>query len=263
MTHSLKPAALSAVMFLISTFAIFAWEVPDETLHYSVRFKWGVIDANVGIATVTTHNIPGSDSFEATLSGKSINLLGHYYAASDNITGTILLQPQQPSNNAALTSRHGEFSIETITRNANGPSNNGPVTAHLPDGKVIRTRESSYASGLSTDLLSVFYYMRQIDYTTATPGATFNINLNVGNHLDNLQITYTGPEQATFAGEEKPSRHITLSFTVGGKSDRMDVWIADDEARTPLFIQGTLSVGRMECTLVDQQTIDSLQMAGQ
>lgn len=252
---------MATVLSLASASAAEAWEIPDETLHYSVRFKWGLIDANVGIATVATRNIPGSDSFMATLSGKSIDLFGHYYEVSDVITGTIILHPDQSTNTAELTGQHGEFSIETITGDTSGPSDNGPVTAQLPDGKAIRTRESSYASGLSTDLLSVFYYMRQIDYASATPGASFNIRLNVGSQIDNLIITYTGPDQITANGESQQCHHISLSFTVGNKSDLMEVWIADDEARTPLLINGSLSVGHIECNLVDQQTINTLPMA--
>ena len=261
MTLSLKSILLSVVMTAGTAVMACAWEVPDETLHYSVRFKWGLIDANVGIATVSTRNIPGTDSFEATLSGKSIDLLGHYYVASDDITGTILAHPDIQCNKAALTSQHGEFSIETITGNAEGPSKNGPVTGHLPDGKVIRSRESNYASGLSTDLLSVFYYMRQIDYAIQQPGSTFNISLSNGNQIDRLQIIYIGTDDITVNGSVNSCRHISLNFTAGSKSDSLEVWIGNDEARTPLFIKGSLSVGHMVCSIVYHQTIDSMTLA--
>lgn len=109
MTLSLKSILLSVVMTAGTAVMACAWEVPDETLHYSVRFKWGLIDANVGIATVSTRNIPGTDSFEATLSGKSIDLLGHYYVASDAITGTILAIPTSNATMQPLQASMGNF----------------------------------------------------------------------------------------------------------------------------------------------------------
>lgn len=255
-----KKVALTAVMFVASVAGSYGM-VPDETLHYSVRFKWGLIDANVGVATVTTRNLPGTDTFEATLSGKSVDLLGHYYVANDDITGTIMASPMSVTNNATLECEHGAFSIETVTYDAEGPSKNGPVVGHLDNGEVIRARQSDYASGLTVDMLSVFYYMRQIDYASCQPGSAFRINLANGNQVDHLHIIYIGPDDMEVGGAMQTCRHIALTFSVGGKSDSMEVWLADDAGQTPVYIKGALSVGHMECRLVDQQTIDSLKMS--
>ena len=245
-----------------ATVSAAVWTVPDETLHYSVRFKWGLIDANVGIATVSTRNIPGTDTFEATLSGKSIDLLGHYYIAGDDIRGTLLADPMKPSNNATLQCEHGEFTIETVTYDADGPSKNGPVVGLLDNGQVIRARQSNYASGLTIDLLSVFYYMRQIDYGESQPGASYRINLVNGSEIDHLHIVYIDEDDCEVNGESVSCHHIALTFSAGNNSDTMEVWIADDAARTPVFIKGGLSVGHMECHIVDQQTVCSLSYAG-
>ena len=66
-----------SLLALCTTLLMSAWTVPDESLNYGVRFKWGFIDANVGIATLTTHNDIAGNTFTATLSGKSVDLLGH------------------------------------------------------------------------------------------------------------------------------------------------------------------------------------------
>ena len=244
-----------------ATVSAAGWTVPDETLHYSVRFKWGLIDANVGIATISTRNIPGTDTFEATLSGKSIDLLGHYYIAGDDIIGTLMADPMKPSNNATLQCEHGEFTIETVTYDADGPSKNGPVVGHLDNGQVIRARQSNYASGLTIDLLSVFYYMRQIDYGESQPGASYRINLANGSEIDHLHIVYIDEDACEVNGESVSCHHIALTFSAGNNSDTMEVWIADDAARTPVFIKGGLSVGHMECRIVGQQIIESLTSA--
>ena len=250
---------LPAIACLLSVASAGAWEVPDETLHYSVRFRWGLIDANVGIATVSTRNLPGTDNFEATLSGKSVDLMGHYYEAGDAITGTIIAHPDASRSDAAIESKQGEFTIKTISENGDGSSKNGPVTAHLADGDVIRSRVSRYGSGLTIDMLSVFYYMRQIDYPEQTPGQTTSVALSDGSQIDDLRIVYLGEESVAPDGAEGPCSHIALTFTADGKSDSMEVWITCDDRRIPMFIKGSLSVGHMECRLIDQQTVDSLR----
>ncbi len=104
-----------SLLALCTTLLMSAWTVPDESLNYGVRFKWGFIDANVGIATLTTHNDIAGNTFTATLSGKSVDLLGHYYEAVDTITGSIMSENITSNNNESLYHESGRFAIETIT----------------------------------------------------------------------------------------------------------------------------------------------------
>ena len=252
--------AFNTILSIALPLLALAWTVPDETLHYGVRFHWGLIDANVGIAKVTTSNNPASNSFTATLSGKSINLFGHYYEATDTITGTILKDNITHSSDATLYDESGRFAIETITKDAYGKSNDGAIVQQLPNGEVVRARASNYANGLTIDLLGVFYYMRQIDYTAMTPGDAVSINIAGGNSVENLHISFIGSESIPFDGNQHETFHIKLTFSSSGsgKTDNMDVWISTDSTRIPLLINGTLSVGHIECTYLDAGTANRL-----
>lgn len=234
-----------------------AWIVPDETLHYSVRFKWGLIDANVGIARITTCNDTQAGRFTATLSGKSVDLLGHYYEAGDTITGSIMSNGISRCENENIYGEKGRFAIETITYNAEGPSSQGPVTEHLPNGKVVRSRVSNYGSGLTLDLLAVFYYMRQINYGDYSAGQSFRINISNGSQVEHLDISYIGTEDIEAGGATRSTYHISLTFSAqgSGQSDNMNVWISADNNRVPLLINGSLSVGHIECRYVDNGTL--------
>lgn len=261
MKAKLRLMALVATLYPLM---LTAWTLPNETLHYSVRFKWGLIDANVGIASISTYNIPGEQRFIATLSGKSVDLLGHYYAASDTIIGSIMSDRLTTADNEHIYKENGQFAIETITYNTQGPSKEGNVVEHLPDGQVIRSRTSNYGSGLTIDLLSVFYYMRQINYADYSPGQTFRINLSNGIEIENLNITYEGKETVESCGNPAESFHITLTFSspATSKVDSMNVWIATDDARTPLIVNGSLSVGHMECRFINAETIANIPAYG-
>lgn len=216
-----------------------AWTVPDEELHYSVRFKWGLIDAYVGIAKVSTCNSPGTGTFTATLSGKSIDLFGHYYEAQDTIVGSIMSDAVQLNSTQNISHEHGIFDIETI------------------QGNTVHSHVSHYGSGLTIDLLSVFYYMRQIDYEKYRAGQHFHIDITESDQVEALDISYLGKETLETSGE---TFHITLTFTSrqSGKSDSMEVWIATGADRTPILIKGSLSVGHMECRYLSAETLGSM-----
>lgn len=228
-----------------------AWTVPDETLHYSVNFKWGLIDANAGVATLTTENLPDSNQFRATLTGKSVNLLGHYYAVGDTMVGTMMADSMQPLYTQHLSHESGEFSIETVTYDTSGPSSLGNVVKRLPDGKVIRSRVSHYAGGLTLDLLAVFYYIRQIGYEDMKPGEQVTVNIFSGKNPETLAVTFDGVEDMVFDGKQLPVYVVSLTFSAenGGKTntDHMRVSISTDDDRVPLVVDGSLKIGHLLC----------------
>lgn len=234
-----------------------AWTVPDETLHYSVNFKWGLIDANAGIATLTTENVAGTNSFRATLTGKSVDLLGHYYAVGDTMVGSIMADTMQPIYTQHLSREAGVFSIETVTYDTSGDSSLGNVVKELPDGKVVRSRVSHYGGGLTLDLLAVFYYIRQIDYENMTPGENVRVNIFSGKNSETLTVTYDGRNEMEFDGASRQVYDISLTFSAenGGtvNTDRMRVSISADNDRVPLLIDGSLKIGHLVCRYVGNQ----------
>ena len=67
-----------SLLALCTTLLMSAWTVPDESLNYGVRFKWGFIDANVGIATLTTHNDIAGNTDIRTQSRPTHNPFGRF-----------------------------------------------------------------------------------------------------------------------------------------------------------------------------------------
>lgn len=242
--------------FMMFPFLVKGWTVPDETLHYSVNFRWGFIDANAGIATLTTRNLPDSNQFQATLTGKSINMLGHYYEVGDTLTGTIMADVVKPVYTEHISGEDGEFSIETITYDDSpGPNTEGSIVKRLPDGKVMRSRVSHYAGGLTLDLLSVFYYIRQIDYDRLVKGDEVTVNVFSGKNPETLKVTYMGRGSQSIDGTASDVFEIVLNFSTrsggAGASDEMHVMISTDDRRIPLVIDGTLKVGHLVCKFID------------
>lgn len=238
---------------LFATAVAGAWNVPDETLNYGVRYRWGLIDANAGVATLSTMNNPADGTFKATLSGKSVDLLGHYYAATDTMVGTIMANDFRPVYNEHISREAGEFQIQTVTYDHSGDSSEGNIVKTLPDGQVLRSRVSHYGGGLTLDLLAVFYYIRQIPYEQMQPGESVTVNIFAGTTPETLTVTYDGRETAAVRGEETNVFKINLVFSAqapGASSDRMEVLISDDASRIPVRIDGSLKFGHIECTLL-------------
>lgn len=228
-----------------------AWSVPNETLHYSVNFKWGFIDANAGVATLSTFNNPDDNTFQATLTGKSIDLLGHYYEVGDTIVGSMMADTTQPVYTQHISQESGEFAIETYTYNTAADPSLGEIVKRFPDGKVERRRISHYGGGLTLDLLAVFYYIRQIDYPNLSDGDKVTVNIFSGNNPETLSVTYNGTTMVNINDQEQSAYSISLVFSSQDNgqtnADSMAITISSDESRVPLTIDGSLKFGRLEC----------------
>ncbi len=242
-----------------------AWKVPDESLHYSVRYKWGFLDANAGVVKLTTQGDPADSSlFMATMSGKSVNLLGHYYEATDTLTGTYMADTVCSVYTQQVDKADGEFDIETVSYpGASNAAKLGPVVKQLPGGKVLRKRVSHYGGGVTVDLLGVFYYMRQLDYPSMKPGENSTVNLvdSTGTFTSALDITYNGPAMADSCGTQVPAYSITLTFGQPNGSEKpvaMTALISRNHLRVPLAVQGSLKFGHIQAKLIEAAIGDSL-----
>lgn len=230
------------------------WGMDDETLHYNVHYKWGFIDADAGVATLTTEVDSAGGTFTSTLTGRSVNLLGHVYTAGDTISGQIMTDTFQPVYTQRISQEEGEFSIETITYDTSASSTAGEIVKRLPDGEVVRSRVSHYGGGLTLDLLAVFYYMRQLDYEKMNPGDKTTINVFAGTTPETLTAVYDGLRQWTIGDTTYPVYAVSLSFSLDhdGRqvTDTLDVLIDASDSRIPLYIDGQLKVGHMICRYI-------------
>lgn len=239
---------LMAVIMLSVPAVLRAWTVPDETLRYEVRFKWGFIDANAGVAELSTYNIPGTNQFRATLTGKSVDLLGHYYAAGDTIIGTLMSDTVQSVYTEHLSKSAGEFAIQTITYPGAGNNGEGCVVKTLPGGRVLRERISHYGGGVTVDLLGVFYYIRQLDYSKMPPGQMVRVNIFSGTDAETLQVHYKGTAAADCCGASVAAYNVSLTFSNNSGNSapsQMDVLISTDDSRIPISVTGSLKVGHI------------------
>lgn len=257
----MKKLLITIALLWSVTFVTWGWTVPDQRLSYNVSFKWGMIDANMGVANIATFNIPGENRFLAHLSGESVKILTHRYVAEASIKGTLIAGELSPGVNCVtICNEKGMFAIETITKDIEGPSKLGPVTNRLSNGEVVRSRVSNYGSGLTLDLLGVYYYIRQIDYSKSTPGQKYHFCISNGSQSNLLDVEYLGKEDLDDYGE---TFHISFSFTSrsSGKADTMQAWISTSDSRIPLVINGSLSIGHITCRYLDSTPILSLPEA--
>jgi len=106
------------------------------------------------------------------------------------------------------------------------------------------------ATGAAVDMLSVYYYMRAINYNDMKKGQVMKLNIFSGKRKELLTIKYHSTETVTYDNKSYNCYHISFTFTSDGNkktSDDMDAWISTDTRRIRVKLEGTLPVGKVQC----------------
>ncbi len=246
--HILCSLLLFAAAALSATGAGFT----DETLHYVVGYKWGIIHKAAGEATLTLRN--SGDQYRIVLTARSKPWADKIFRVRDTLTATVARNGFLPKSYTKAAHEDGKYTLDKLTYSRHGNVTMAEATRlREKNGAFSTSRRSFSASGPAFDMLSIFYYIRQLNFSAMKPGETVKTTIFSGSQSEQLTIRYTGRETITLHNKQKRQAYcVTFSFTTAGKkksSDDMQAWIATDAAQTVLRITGKLPVGHVRVDL--------------
>lgn len=223
----------------------------DESLNYVISYKWGLIHKDAGTATLTLKN--NGDVFSLKLTGKSKPWADNFYQVRDTLTGTIRKAGFKPLSYTKIAHEDGKYSRDDLVYSYHGNVVEG--NAHRvkvnKKGERSESSKSFSAEGKVFDMLSVFYFLRTIDYSLLSQGEEITTTMFSGSKMEALTIRCVGTEDVKLRDKTKMEAfHIKFRFTTEGKkksSDDIDTWISTDPSHIPLMIVGSLPVGQIRC----------------
>ena len=223
----------------------------DETLHYVISYKWGLIHKDAGEATLVLKN--SGNHYSISLYGKTKPWADSFYQVRDTLLGKIRKEGFKPLSYSKIAHEKGKYGRDDITYSYSGKA----VTGHAKrtrvgkDGKHNVTEKKLEGSGEVFDMLSVFYFLRKIDYSSLGSEKTVKATVFSGSKVESLSIRCVGKEVIKLRDKSKrEAYHIKFKFTTEGKkksSDDIDTWISTDAAHIPLLVVGSLPVGQVKC----------------
>ena len=237
--------------FLIILFSIIPMcllaqgNVSKQEVYYNVNYHWGIIDVMIarGVVKIQTEG----DKFYGTLDGTSIPWEGHIICVSDTLqatfaptdslsTETVLYQ-----NGWYRRPHVGEFKSSTynpanplIYKNTNG------------QGEYDASNDSMEAIAVTTDMIAMFHYGKEIDFESIQPGWTITLPIK-GNYEKMVKITYEGKGVYNTNGSTYPTYDLTFQYSYHGKMSGYNVKckIGATE-KVPMFFSASLPVGEVE-----------------
>lgn len=226
-----------------------------ESLRYKVMFKWGLINKQAGTAQLTIRT--QGDHYHTLLTARSDPWADKFYTLRDTLRGKVLRENFKPLIYENVANEDGDYKRDVVTYDYSTPAVVKAKCVHYRRKKRDRQGTTQTISldshGVALDMLSMYYYMRWLDYPHMGVGKETKLHIFSGRKKELLTITYKGRERLKYDGKHYDTFHISFTFTTdGGKktSDDMDAWISANNARIPLKLEGKLKVGKVHCLYI-------------
>lgn len=238
----------SLMLLVLTAMTVSAVQLQAEKLQYKVLYKWGLIHKVAGRATLQLK--PNANGYRAVLTARSEPWADKMYHLRDTLVSTMMKQTLLPTRYEKIAHEDGKFSHDIVSFSHNGSHVTGNCTRHRRGKNSTETKTATTkltATGVTVDMLSVFYYIRSIDFVGLGAGKSKVINIFSGKKKETLTITYQGAKTIEVGGKKLPSYYVTFTFTTDGKksSDPIKAWISADSRRIPLKLEGSLKIGKV------------------
>ena len=218
-----------------------------ERLTIVATYKWGLVNMDVGEATLTLQEESFRDTqyFFGRGIAKTYKFWDKFFKVRDIYEGRFLVNSLRPIyfhrdiKEGSYKMRNTYiFDQETNMISATIQSNNNPERKYELQGKPC-----------TFDIISLFYNSRNLDFADVTPGKTFPISFAIDEQVYDLYYRYLGRENikvgkiGTFRCLKFAAKLIAGEVFTG--KEELIIWITDDRNRIPMLIETPVSVGRV------------------
>ncbi len=220
---------------------------PGEKLTF--RIHYGIVDA--GEATLEVDKdytkMGARDCYHVVGTGKTVGAFNWFFKVRDRYESIIDKQALIPWMFIRRVNEGGYIINQNVSFN------------HYKDS-VTSEKKTISVPEYTQDLISAFYYARNLDFSNAKEGDEFPINGYLDDAVIPLNIKYIGKEEV----ETDQGTFRCLKFhpmlqegRVFKEKEDMTVWISDDKNRLPVRVQTDILVGSIKMDLVDYENLNN------
>lgn len=227
-------------------------QMADETLRYVVTYRWGMVHKEAGDATLTLRN--RGANYDIMLVGHSRRWIDRFYPVRDTLKATVERSAFRPLRYERIAHEGKTFARDIITYSYSGADITGAVEKYRENkkGEVSKSTATMKARMKAFDMLTVFYYLRRIDYASLAGGKMLRTTMFSGSQSETLTVKCLGEEELKLHKSERRVRtyHIRFNFTSGGgkkSSADIEAWIGVDAHHIPYLVEGSLPLGKVKC----------------
>lgn len=220
-----------------------AGEKMDFTMHYT----WGMIDSDVGSATVNldTVRFNGEKAFLCSVYGKTTRMYDLFFKVREDFKSWFSVDGLRP-----LKFTRDTFEGKYVARNTyiyDWNAADPHIIADVYSSSRGQRNMELPLTPCTFDLPALFFFARNIDMEKVEPGKRYPMTFAIDDDIYNVYFIFYGPEtiKVKGLGTVKTIRFAAklLAGEVFTGEEDMMIWISDDENRVPVYFEAPILVG--------------------
>lgn len=224
----------------------------DEALQYKIYYNWKALWMSAGTVDFSVQNemIEDTPTFHTTAIGKTYKRYEWFYKVYDVYESYIDTTTYKPVRFVRDISE-GDYT-KKLSYNFDFEKQEANIPYFYRKDVPQTTNSPITVTPCTFDMLSVVYYVRNLDYDLLAVNDTIPVDVLMDGEVYPLYFVYIGKEElktemGTFRCLKlKPSLMDGYIFEGG---DFMTIWATDDDNRLPLLIESPLRVGYVKAYL--------------
>lgn len=240
------------IFLLLSSNTVFAQDLENlnepvfkvgEKLSY--RLRYGFITAAEATIQVEESNVKfdGRPIFHLSVEGRTAGTFNFFYKVKNQYDSYVDQQNMSP------------YLYTEDIREANYRRNDR-VRFYQDQKKVVSKKGTFKTSGQTFDVVSAYYFARNLDISKLKQGDKFRIDYFLNDGLSKLEVQYVGKERVKSALGTFNCIKFSPSIQPGRifrKDSKLYLWITDDSNRIPVKAQVEILVGSVTLELLDAE----------
>ena len=216
-----------------------------ENLVYIINYRWGLVNTDVGEAVVNLYkkrHSTGEEYFHSIINGYTYKFYDVFFKVRDLFESKFSISNGRPFY-FHRDIHEGKYRMKNFFHfqpdysiKARVERKTDPIIDTLLPG-----RECTF------DLVSLFYFSRNIDFTNIPAGVEQPISFAIDNEIFELYYRLIGPEIKRIPGMGqfrtlKFAARVVAGEVFSGKEE-LTIWVTDDRNRVPLMFETPIKVG--------------------
>ncbi len=219
-----------------------------ERMDFILHYRWGAINTDVGTATVNLDSLTynGQGAFHCSAYGQTTGMFDFFFKVREDFDSWFTRDGLVPLKFTRDTHEGGYVAKNTYhyDRNAAEPV----IAAEVYTSKMGTKFLELPLTPCTFDLPALFYFARNMDFDTITPGRKYPMTFAIDDEVFNVYFILYGPETIKVKGlgtvkTIKFAAKLLEGEVFKGEED-MYIWVTDDENRMPVYFEAPLLVGK-------------------
>lgn len=219
-----------------------------EQLIYKAYYNWGIIWIPAGEAVFEV--MEDDEYFEISVVGSSYKSYDGFFKLRDKFYSKISKKTMLPVTFERTVSEGDYQKYERIEFDQNTYTAKSFVGKTEADAEM---QEHDFKNCMH-DLLSLLYFMRNIDVSNYNEGDFIPTNIFFDKEVFPVKVRFEGKEDGKWIKNKGRFNTIKvvpdlIAGSVFNEGDKMSVWVTDDTNKMPLLVESPLKVGSLKAVL--------------